>query len=462
MPMTMLLRHRIVPELVALWLVEMLSLILALLTLQALGIWHGLQPGGAGALATGAQQLNQAIIIACVFGFISLSVGLYRIDICADCRRLVVATLLAALSSGIVIHLFTPLLTDGGQPQLAQDAIPPLLWLICTLLSRALLNTVLRQRLLGRPVLLVGDPARGARLIRAIQDLDNGQFAIPPGNLLAISSTPPFPTPPYPTAAHLRAQRIWAVIQAADTLDPQLAQLCRQSGIRLFDDRGFWERRLGRIDLADAEPAWFVPTRPGVFSMLDAAFRRCADIGTSLLLLAFTLPVLALTALAIRLDSPGPVLYRQIRVGLHGRPFTVLKFRSMRLDAEAGGTAIWASQDDPRATRVGGFIRRTRIDELPQLFNVLRGEMGFIGPRPERPAFVAELSAAIPLYSYRACVKPGITGWAQVSYRYGASVEDARQKLSYDLYYIKYRSLLLDLLILLATIRVILFGEGAR
>jgi lipopolysaccharide/colanic/teichoic acid biosynthesis glycosyltransferase len=172
--------------------------------------------------------------------------------------------------------------------------------------------------------------------------------------------------------------------------------------------------------------------------------------------------VMILTAIAIRLDTKGPVFYRQTRVGVNGQPFTLLKFRSMRLDAEAGGKPRWASQDDPRITRVGGFIRLSRIDELPQLINVLKGEMGFIGPRPERPEFVSELTAAIPLYPRRACVKPGITGWAQDSYPYGASVDDARQKLSYDLYYIKYRSLLLDLLILIATIRVILFREGSR
>jgi lipopolysaccharide/colanic/teichoic acid biosynthesis glycosyltransferase len=167
------------------------------------------------------------------------------------------------------------------------------------------------------------------------------------------------------------------------------------------------------------------------------------------------------TALAIKLDSPGPVLYRQERAGLRDRRFTLCKFRSMRVDAERLGP-VWASQHDPRITRVGSFIRKVRIDELPQLINVLRGEMSLVGPRPERPHFVAQLASSIPYYSCRSLVKPGLTGWAQVNYPYGASIEDARMKLSYDLYYVKHRSLLLDVLILFSTVRVVLFQEGAR
>jgi len=168
-----------------------------------------------------------------------------------------------------------------------------------------------------------------------------------------------------------------------------------------------------------------------------------------------------LLALMIRLDSPGPILYRQERVGLGGKPFTLLKFRSMRANAEALGPT-WAEQRDPRVTRIGSFMRRTRMDELPQLINILRGEMSFIGPRPERPHFVEQLADAIPFYRERARVKPGLTGWAQVNYPYGASVEDAKAKLSYDMYYVKNRSPLLDILILFSTVRVILFQEGAR
>jgi lipopolysaccharide/colanic/teichoic acid biosynthesis glycosyltransferase len=174
------------------------------------------------------------------------------------------------------------------------------------------------------------------------------------------------------------------------------------------------------------------------------------------------LPLMAMTALAIKIDGPGPVLYRQQRVGRFDRTFTLFKFRSMIADAEASGYPRWAQKQDPRVTRIGRFIRATRIDELPQLANVIRGEMSLVGPRPERPHFVEQLTRAIPFYRQRAYVKPGLTGWAQVNFPYGASVEDAREKLAYDLYYVKHRTIMLDLIILMSTIRVVLSREGAR
>jgi exopolysaccharide biosynthesis polyprenyl glycosylphosphotransferase len=190
--------------------------------------------------------------------------------------------------------------------------------------------------------------------------------------------------------------------------------------------------------------------------------KRCFDIGFALALLLFTLPLMAATALLIVLDSKGPVFYKQERVGLNGRPFSVIKFRSMHTDAEKDGAPQWAARRDARVTRVGALIRKLRIDELPQLLNVLRGEMSLVGPRPERPCFVDEFTKQIPFYAERHCVKPGITGWAQVNYPYGASLEDARNKLAYDLYYVKNRGLFLDLIVVFQTVRVILFADGAR
>jgi lipopolysaccharide/colanic/teichoic acid biosynthesis glycosyltransferase len=200
---------------------------------------------------------------------------------------------------------------------------------------------------------------------------------------------------------------------------------------------------------ADQEAAW------------AGTVRRLRDVNGSLLLLFLTLPLCLLVACLIKLESRGPVMYRQERVGLHGKVFTLLKFRSMPVDAEAAGPC-WATERDPRITRVGAFIRAQRIDELPQLLNVLRGDMSLVGPRPERPCFTAQLARIIPRYDERAAVLPGLTGLAQVSYAYGASVRDARVKLDYDLRYITNRSLLLDLHILAATVRVVLFRIGAR
>jgi len=210
------------------------------------------------------------------------------------------------------------------------------------------------------------------------------------------------------------------------------------------------------IDCTQLDPA----NKRRKLNLSDMTRRGCDVVG-SLLLLVMTLPVLFIAACLIKLDSRGPVLYRQQRVGLRGRTFNLLKFRSMRIDAEAGGPC-WAVERDPRVTRVGAFIRATRLDETPQLLNVLFGQMSLVGPRPERPHFAEQLSRVIPRYDERTKVPPGITGWAQINYPYGASVEDARAKLTYDLFYVENRTLLLDLRILLATVPVVLFCKGAR
>lgn len=261
----------------------------------------------------------------------------------------------------------------------------------------------------------------------------------------------------------LRAQRIWAVVATEPGMvPPAVRRRCEDAGVPVLGEADLYEQRFYRVDLEQLPEGWLATARGANEHWLEAVLRRGFDITASLALLLLTLPLLLLTALAIRLDSPGPILYRQERVGRNGRVFMLFKFRSMRVDAEADGKPLWASRQDPRVTRVGRFIRLTRIDEIPQVLNVLRGDMAFIGPRPERPAFVERLAREIPRYKDRGCVKPGITGWAQVNYPYGASVEDARNKLAYDLYYIRHRSLALDLMILVATIRVVLFQEGAR
>ena len=232
--------------------------------------------------------------------------------------------------------------------------------------------------------------------------------------------------------------------------------------MKIYSAGAFYENHLGRIDLDMLSASEWLMTPGFPAGGLTAVLKRLSDIIVGLALLSLTLPLMALTMLAIKIDSSGPVFYRQQRVGQFDKPFTLLKFRSMTADAEAGGNPVWAQRNDPRVTRVGRFIRATRIDELPQLVNVLVGEMSLVGPRPERPHFVEQLSRAIPFYRQRSYVKPGVTGWAQINFPYGASVEDAREKLAYDLYYVKNRSLLLDAAVLVSTVRVVLFGEGAR
>jgi sugar transferase (PEP-CTERM system associated) len=233
------------------------------------------------------------------------------------------------------------------------------------------------------------------------------------------------------------------------------------AGVRVEDATTTYERITGKILLDDLRPSWLIFSDGFRVSRANRWMKRVVDLALSLVMGLLAIPAMLLTAIAIWLDDGGPVLYCQERVGENGRPFTLCKFRSMRKDAEHAGTPMWASDGDARITRVGRFIRKTRLDELPQLWNVLRGDMSFVGPRPERPYFVAELSKQIPFYQQRHAVKPGVTGWAQVKYRYGASVEDAMEKLRYDLYYIKHLSVVFDMTIVFDTVKVVLFRKGA-
>jgi sugar transferase (PEP-CTERM system associated) len=237
---------------------------------------------------------------------------------------------------------------------------------------------------------------------------------------------------------------------------------CRIRGIPVLDLAGFFERAKGEVPTESLKASWLVYGHGFVQGRLRTMTKRVFDLVASLLLLAIASPVMLFTALAVRLESRGPIIYRQERVGLGGRSFMCLKFRSMKTDAEKDGVARWATKNDSRVTRVGSFIRKMRIDELPQLISVLRGEMSLVGPRPERPSFVSQLQEQIPYYDIRHSVKPGVTGWAQVRYSYGASVEDARRKHQFDLYYVKNNSLFLDLLVLVETVSVVLFREGAQ
>jgi sugar transferase (PEP-CTERM system associated) len=236
---------------------------------------------------------------------------------------------------------------------------------------------------------------------------------------------------------------------------------CRLRGINVEEWPTFYEKQTGKILVANLRPSWLIFSDGFVKTETTRMLKRAMDIGLSLMGLALSLPIMVVVAALVKLDSKGPVLFRQQRVGERGRIFVLNKFRSMSVDAERNG-AVWAQKQDPRVTRIGRLLRRTRLDELPQFWNVLVGDMSFVGPRPERPEFVGTLQKQIPFYMGRHSVKPGITGWAQVRHHYAASVEDSMEKLQYDLYYIKNLSPLLDLVILMSTLQVVLFAKGSR
>jgi exopolysaccharide biosynthesis polyprenyl glycosylphosphotransferase len=234
----------------------------------------------------------------------------------------------------------------------------------------------------------------------------------------------------------------------------------RTRGVAVEDAHAVTTALTGRISLNAVRSSWFLFSEGFRRSRYQTAFKRLIDLALATVGLVLALPVMALTAVAVRLDSRGPALFRQRRLGLNGKPFELMKFRTMKEDAEADGVARWAEENDPRLTRIGGFLRKYRFDELPQFVNVIRGEMSFVGPRPERPEFVERLRETIPYYDQRHTLRPGITGWAQVCFPYGATEEDALRKLEYDLFYLKNVSILFDIAIVLQTAKIIFTGRG--
>ncbi len=241
-----------------------------------------------------------------------------------------------------------------------------------------------------------------------------------------------------------------------------LLRMSLENSVNIEECASFYERVTGQVHLDMLRPSWLIFSGRERDTRLTVVFREVVNRSLAFIGLILSLPIALLTALIIKLESEGGVLYRQQRVGKDGAAFELLKFRSMNKDAEADGMPVWAASDDERATTFGRFIRKVRIDEIPQFWNILKGEMSFIGPRPERPHFVAELAEKIPFYEHRHLVAPGLTGWAQIKYPYGASVREAREKLQYDLYYIKNQSLALDAIIIFETVKTVLFGKGGR
>jgi len=334
---------------------------------------------------------------------------------------------------------------------------------------RSLYYLMLERKWFARDVILVGTGETAARIVMEINHNSESGFAI----RAVVGSTPAaFEYTGIPIVQNLadiagnpRLARIERIVIALDDRRgampiPELLRFKIQ-GRMIEDGISFYEAITGKILVEKVNPAWLIFSAGFEYSRMTYLIKRLLDLFLAAFGLTVSLPVSLMTALLIKLESPGPVFYCQERVGERGEVFSIIKFRSMRQDAEKNG-AVWASQNDSRVTRVGGCIRKTRIDEIPQMWNVIRGQMSFVGPRPERPVFVEQLEQKLPYYSLRHSVKPGITGWAQVCYPYGASEEDALRKLEYDLYYIKHQSIFIDLLVIFRTVKTVLFRKGSR
>ena len=392
----------------------------------------------------------------------------YDLTVVQSSREMVVRLLQAGGAASIIlagVYFAAPAVAVRGNaffPSLA-------LFLVATLTWRFAFNVVIRAPRLVENILIVGTGPMAVGVARQI--FAQHDFAC---HIVGfIGDEPAYLPPGYPgivgtpsdiaqiVERHGVHRIVVAVSDRRGGIPVKELVHAKLSGIRVEEATTTYERLTGKIMLESLKPSFLIFSEGFHVSRFHRVLKRVVDIVLSLVGLVLSVVPMALTALAIWLESGRPVLYRQERVGQHGRVFTLFKFRSMRVDAE-GATPVWAREGDSRVTTVGRFIRLTRLDELPQFWNVLRGDMSFVGPRPERPYFVEMLSQEIPFYHERHAVKPGVTGWAQVKYRYGASVEDATEKLRYDLYYVKHLSVVFDLTIVFDTVKVIVSGKGAQ
>ncbi len=409
--------------------------------------------------------LFSAVTVMCLLAF-----GLYsarqRARLLGIALRILLAVLMAFLVASALFYLIPNLWIGRGVVGLAAAGA-----FIGVIVSRSIFSRVVDEDVFKRRVLIYGAGRSAATIAELRRRADRRGFHVvgfvpAPGEALAVDSS-----------RLMRAEgslvdlcQSFDVAEVVVSMDDRrrgfpISELlnCRLAGVDVTEQLTFLERETGRVRLDILNPAWLIFGEGFRRNALRRLSARALDLSAALVVLALAWPFMLLTALAIKIEDGfrAPVLYRQRRVGLLGEPFELMKFRSMRVDAEKDG-AQWARKGDTRVTRVGAFIRKVRLDELPQLLNVLRGQMSFVGPRPERPEFVAELAERIPYYVERHSVKPGLTGWAQLCYPYGSSEQDALEKLQYDLYYVKNNTLLFDLAILVQTAEVVFLGKGAR
>lgn len=463
--------------------VKMLGLLILEMAVLGAAVYYLLSTGvhsteGLSALKSHLGQFS--FLFALIVGGAMIAMGLYSRSAMSDYRTLAIKVLIAlalVVPANIAgTAMFHEELYESANATTYWWLKAPIVWLLVILLTRLLFGFFNNMEFFKPRIFILGAGTRAAAIRQMAIHGSNESFIVAgtfdPGDLPDRSE---IADPRQEIVAHAHDTADWVevvrrahaseiVVALEDRQALPVSQLlrCKIDGIKVLDYQTFCERETCRLDLDELRPTWLIFGKGFGRGLFSDFVKRSFDILVSLAFLLATLPLTVIAAILIKLESPGPVLYRQERVGLHGKTFWVLKLRSMRQDAEVGGVAQWAKERDPRVTRVGAFTRKTRIDELPQLLNVLRGDMSFVGPRPERPFFVDQLSESIPFYRERHCVKPGITGWAQINYPYGASLEDARQKLSYDLYYVKNHSIFLDFIIILSTVRVILLQQGAR
>ena len=456
-------KHYVSHSVILLGMVDLALLILAgelAWDLRIYQIGAGSQPF---ADRAGAILAFAAIVMTALIG-----VGSYGTEALRS-MRFAVARLLVAVSLGVIGMSLLDFLVQGETFWRSVLLYAMALAILFLVLNRLILGPLLGTSTFQRSVLVLGAGTRAER-IRMLARRKGGSFRV--AGFIAMNDGEPVVRDARPRATIPDFGRfvddigasevVLALEERRNSLPVKDLLRVKTRGLQVIDFSGFIERETGRVDLDTLNPSWLIFS-DGFSStqFLSSISKRIFDVVVSLLLLLLAFPVLVLFAILIKLESPGPVFYRQMRVGLYGQHFDVVKLRSMRQDAEKDGPK-WAAENDPRVTRIGRIIRTVRIDEIPQAWSVLKGEMSFVGPRPERPQFVRELEAELPYYAERHMVKPGITGWAQINYPYGASTEDARQKLEYDLYYAKNYSPFLDLLILLQTARVVLWPDGAR
>ncbi|HEY8603296.1 TIGR03013 family XrtA/PEP-CTERM system glycosyltransferase [Tsuneonella suprasediminis] len=414
------------------------------------------------------DRAGMLTLFAGVVWLAMIAVGTYGSDALRS-MRYACARLLVAVSLGIIVLSVIDFALPGHTFWRSTLLYAMFIAIGMLVLNRLLVGSVIGAHAFRRRVLVLGAGKRARRLHDLAEDPGSG-FAI--ASFVAMNEGTQVLDEAIPRAAihdlgkfveNIGASEVVLALEERRNSLP-LKDLLRikTMGVHVNEFSSFIERETGRVDLDTLNPSWLIFS-DGFSSgrMLSSAAKRVFDVLASGMLLILTLPIIVFFALLVKLDSKGPAFFRQTRVGLYGQQIELVKLRSMRIDAEKDG-AKWAEKDDPRITRLGKFIRKVRIDELPQVWTVLKGEMSFVGPRPEVPQFVADLDDKLPYYAERHMVKPGITGWAQINYPYGASVEDARAKLEYDLYYAKNYTPFLDLLILLQTVRVVLWPDGAR